>query len=119
MSVRSRFLSLALAVALIGAAPAAALADSSRVTIAGATAGWVTCVESGNDADRRIVVRLDHYENATPTPQQCRFRVPFAEIPAILVNSDPRASVNRSAIILPASMTGPVDARVIVEGFVK
>src|SRR5260370_23660529 len=93
-------------------------AASGQTVIMGPNGGRAICAESvATRFDKRVVIHLEGYENATPTPQRCNFRVPFAEDPAVLINSDPAASVDRTGVAFPASTTGPVDAWIILGGF--
>jgi hypothetical protein len=97
--------------------PANALAPA-QIVIIGPTAGRAICAEPmRSSVEKRAYCRLDGYQNTTGAPQQFAFPARFTEVPAVIVNSDPPAFIDRAGVTLPASMSEPTSSWILVGGF--
>jgi hypothetical protein len=89
-----------------------------QTPVNGTTAGSFLCSEPvalvGN---KKVTCYLTGYQNTTATPQTYTFPTAFANAPGFTQNSDPLSSTSTTALSLPASMSTPTTATIVLEGY--
>lgn len=107
-------------------AEAALLADlnsfvnaAAPVTLNGTTAGYANWAQPLiGVSQKKVIVQLNGYENATASVQTITFPVSFTSAPLIV--SQPSgfgATVTATELVLPVSMSAAVTGWVLIEGF--